>query len=91
MSRKPRATPRELVPGWPNKPASDVSAETARRFAVNLRAAIGDESVRSVAKKAGVNHSTLLGILEGRTWPDLETISKIERGVNHDLWPGRVR
>jgi hypothetical protein len=37
-----------------------------------------------------VHHATLLGILEGQKWPDLETIAKIEEGTGADLWPGRV-
>jgi len=91
MPRIARATPRELVPGWPNSPSENVAAETARRFASKLRDVIGDKSVRSVADRAGLNHSTLLGILEGRTWPDLETITKLEHGTERDLWPGRVK
>lgn len=90
MPRTARATPRELVPGWPDAPADNVAGETARRFAHKLREAIGGKSVRSVADRAGLNHSTLLGILEGRTWPDLETITKLEHGTEQDLWPGRV-
>lgn len=91
MPRTARAKPRELAAGWPDVPAVDLVAEIARRFAVNLREAIGTSSVRSVAASLGLNHSTLLGIMDGQTWPDLETIAKIELGLNRDIWPGRPR
>jgi lambda repressor-like predicted transcriptional regulator len=90
MPRRARATPRELAPAWPDGPANSVEGEVARRFAENLRAVIGTRAVRAVARDAGVNHSTLLGILDGQKWPDLETIAKIEEGTGTDLWPGRL-
>jgi hypothetical protein len=65
--------------------------EVARQFTLNLREAIGTQSIRGAAAAADVNHSTLLGILEGRTWPDLETIAKIEHGLSADVWPGRPK
>jgi hypothetical protein len=91
MPRSARAKPRDLVPTWPEGPATDPVAEVARRFALKLREAIGADSVRAVAARADLHHSTLLSILDGRTWPDLETIAKIERGLGADLWPGRVK
>jgi transcriptional regulator with XRE-family HTH domain len=68
----------------------DPIGEVARHFTLNLREAIGSKSVRGVADAAGINHATLLGILAGRTWPDLATIAKLERGLGVDLWPGRL-
>jgi transcriptional regulator with XRE-family HTH domain len=72
-------------------PALDPTAEVARQLAENLRLAIGDRSVRSVARAADVDHSTIAAILNGRTWPDLYTIAKLERGLGMDLWPGRIK
>ena len=66
----------------------DPSGEVARRFARNLRAAIGENSLRHAAKLTGVDHSTIQSILQGRVWPDLETIAKLERGFDTSLWPG---
>lgn len=92
MARMARKTPAELAPEpWPNRQSDDHVGEVARQFTLNLRKAIGGRSIRAAAEAAGVNHSTLLGILEGRTWPDLETIAKIELGLQADLWPGRLR
>jgi lambda repressor-like predicted transcriptional regulator len=89
MPRSTRAKPRDLVPEWPDGPSADPIAEVARRFAVNLKKVGG--SARSIARASGVHQSTVLGILDGVKWPDLETIAKIELGVQTDLWPGRVK
>jgi hypothetical protein len=61
----------------------------ARRLAVNVEQAIGGRSIRSVAEAAQVDHTTLLGLLRGRSWPDLVTIARLESGLAADLWPGR--
>ncbi|MCU1445499.1 MAG: hypothetical protein JWP54_1157 [Cryobacterium sp.] len=58
-------------------------------FAANLRLAIGERSIRSAADACGMNHATLIGILDGRAWPDMETIAKLEGGLDAALWPGR--
>ena len=69
--------------------SADPIGEVARQFTLNLREAIGDRSLRAAARECGVAHSTILGILEGRAWPDLETIAKLERGLEANIWPGR--
>jgi hypothetical protein len=89
MARTARSSPAELNVGWPDAVGTDAVGEVARLFAVNLRSAIGDRSIRSVALASGVNHATVLGILEGRAWPDLSTIAKLEIGLDAELWPRR--
>jgi len=90
MPRPTRLSPRDHVTDWPESPASDPVAEVARQFAVNLRSAIGATSLRETGTSVGVDHSTILAILQGRSWPDLATIAKLEGGLGIDLWPGRV-
>ena len=90
MSRTTRLKPNELVTAWPDGPARDPIGEVARVFAANLRQAIGSRSIRSAAETCGMNHATLIGILEGRAWPDMETIAKLERGLDEGLWPGHA-
>ena len=86
-----RERPFELAPGpWPETPSPDPVAELARRFALNLAAAVGDTSLRSVGRSTGVAHNTLASILAGRIWPDFSTIAKLELGLDVPLWPGRV-
>ncbi|WP_407943841.1 helix-turn-helix domain-containing protein [Marisediminicola senii] len=45
-------------------------------------------SLRECAQATGVDHSTIQGILQGRSWPDLETIARLESGFGRPLWPG---
>lgn len=52
-SKERRASPATLSPKWPDQPSTNPAGEAARRFAVNLRAAIGDKPVRAVAREAG--------------------------------------
>jgi hypothetical protein len=90
MPRSKRQAPVELAPTpWPEVPSDDPVGEVARRFVVNLRAAMGGRSVRAVAAAAEINHATLLGVLAGRVWPDLATIAKLERGLDAEVWPRR--
>jgi hypothetical protein len=91
VSRPARRSPAELSPApWPAEASADPVAEVARRLVGNLEREIGDRSIRSVADAAGVDHSTLLGLLRGRSWPDLVTIARLEQGLGADLWPGRA-
>lgn len=90
MSRPVRLLPKDLAARWPDLPGDDPFGEVARRFAENLRMAIGNRTLRAVAEEAGLNHTTILAILEGRTWPDLQTLAKLEHGTSVDLWPGRL-
>lgn len=62
------------------------SGEAARLLALRLRDVIGERSLRSVARDTGVDHKTLSGILDGRTWADLETIAKLEYALGEMLW-----
>jgi transcriptional regulator with XRE-family HTH domain len=66
----------------------DNSGEVARRFALNVREALAGRSLRDAEKITGVDHSTIQAILQGKTWPDLDTIAKLERGFGVVLWPG---
>ena len=91
MSRPARPTPRDLADEWPELPSSDPLGEVARQFALNVEAAIGDRSIRAASADAGVDHSTMLSVLRGKSWPDLVTIAKLESGFGVDLWPGRLK
>jgi len=88
MAMKVRDKPSALAPSpWPEMASADPIAEIARQFALNLRDAIGADTVRSVATRTSVGHPTVLNILAGRVWPDLATIAKLERGLQVRLWP----
>jgi len=90
MPRAARPTPEALSPApFPTRPSDDPVAEVARRFARALKAETDATSIRAVADASGINHSTLISILKGRAWPDMQTIAKLELGLETDLWPGR--
>ena len=85
---KERERPFELAPGpWPETPSPDPVAELARRFSINLAAAIGDASIRSVSRLTEVPHNTVAKILTGQVWPDFVTIARLELGLETALWP----
>jgi hypothetical protein len=65
VGNRRRETPAELTEAWPDTPSRDSSGETARKFALNLREAIRDRSVRSVADVAGINEGTIRNVLSG--------------------------
>lgn len=87
MARPFRARPCDLSDNWPDTPSASGVGEVARLFALNLRAAIGERSLRAAAAACDLSHVTLASILDGRVWPDLETIAKLEQGLQTRLWP----
>lgn len=74
---------------WPQGHAVTIEAGYAQDLARNLRDAIGDASLRSVAKRCGIHHTTLSAILTGERWADLVTIARLESGLEVSLWPHR--
>lgn len=58
-------------------------------FVINLLATIGPESVRSVARSAGLDEGTLRRVLAGATWPDLRTVALLEKALEQPLYPRR--
>ncbi|GAA1230541.1 hypothetical protein GCM10009588_04140 [Microbacterium phyllosphaerae] len=87
MERKgPRATPAMHSSKWPDGPSADPAGEAARRFALRLREAIGERSVRSVARDAGLNEGTIRKILSGQSWADFHTIWTLESALGTELY-----
>ena len=87
MANAKRLLPVELCSGWSENPSDNPSTEAVRQFAQNVRGAIGDNSVRSVAAECGLSHVTVLNALNGKSWPDAWTITHLERGLNTEPWP----
>lgn len=71
---------------WPDVASTDTLTEIARAFVLRLQEAMGDESIRAVAARAGISHVTVLKILSGRAWPDLATIARLELALDADLY-----
>ncbi|WP_216892060.1 helix-turn-helix domain-containing protein [Nocardia alni] len=87
MPRPHRLPPRHFTAGWPTTPATSPVAEAVRLLVANLRAAIDQASARDLAARTGVHHSVIARILAGTTWPDAETIARLETGLGVALWP----
>lgn len=81
-----------LVAGdWPDgRIEGSPEAEAVRQFVVALRDAMGESGLRETARAAGINHAALRKLLRGESWPDVVTLSRLERALGTDLWPGRT-
>jgi transcriptional regulator with XRE-family HTH domain len=71
---------------WPERSSVDPIAERARQLALNLREAIGQRSVREIASITGVDRATIGAVLQGKSWPDIVTLAKLEHELG-SLWP----
>jgi hypothetical protein len=88
MARTIRPKPSDLAPGW-SKSGNPIG-EVGRLLALNLQVAIGQRSVRDVARATDVDDMAIHAILGGQSWPDAFTLAKLENGLGVDLWPGRA-
>ena len=78
-------------PDGPYRPEAPPEVYLAAALAIRLNKKIGSESIRYVAKKAGLSPQTLINILTGTTWPDLRTIARLETALNTRLWGNEHR
>jgi len=72
--------------------SDDPALHVAVWLAFNVRNALvaAGLSYRAAQERTGVNHTTIGDIVRGATWPDAETIARLEAGLGVDLWPARV-
>ncbi|WP_336084638.1 helix-turn-helix domain-containing protein [Nocardia sp. SSK8] len=91
MPRPHRLRPRDFTADWPSAPATTAIAEAVRLLATNLRTVLGAISVRDAAVRTGVHHSVIARILAGTSWPDAETIARLETELGVPLWPVLAR
>lgn len=59
----------------------------AAQIAAALEEALQGVNKSAVAAEARIERSTLYKILEGRTWPDALSLSKLELALQTNLWP----
>ena len=78
-------------PEGPFRSGTPAEVYLAAALATRLKNKIGNESIRYVAKKAQLSPQTVLNILNGKTWPDLRTIAKLEVALNTRLWGNEHR
>lgn len=87
MVGSPRKSPAELTPGWPHHKSDDFIAETARQIALVVIEETRDRGLRPLSKLIGANHSTLLNVAEGRTWPSIALVARLEMFLDKPVWP----
>ena len=71
-----------LFPDGPFRLGTPAEVYLAAALATRLKNNIGNESMRYVAKIAQLSPQTVLNVLNGKTWPDLRTITKLEIALN---------
>lgn len=87
IAKEPRAY---LAEGeWPSgqlvgdaPPEARLAAGLARR----LKEAVGERSLRSVARDSGLSVGTVANVVAGRSWGDLVTVARLERALDVELW-----
>ena len=73
---------------WPvGKVEGPAEARYAAEVAKRLATAIEGQSLLSVAREAGLDHTTVRALAEGVRWPDLITIARLEQSLGVRLWP----
>lgn len=90
MGRNQRPKPCEISDQWPDSELEDPVFESVRRYVQALADATGSMSLRQVADKTGVSHTTLAAILKGEAWPDAVTVARTENGLKTRLWYGPI-
>lgn len=90
MVRPKPGSPASLYPGWPDSLDVTVTEhQMIQAMVINLRRERNRyRSVKGVAEKSGLAASTISDILNGNTWPSLETMARLEVGLGVRLWPG---
>ena len=73
-------------PHGPFRPETPPEVYLAAALARRLKMGIWRNSIRYVAKKADISPQTIINILNGKSWPDLRTIAKLENAFNSRLW-----
>ncbi|HEY0119223.1 MAG TPA: helix-turn-helix transcriptional regulator [Cellulomonas sp.] len=94
MARRSRGyrVPREwLAEGeWPGGSFVE-DAPTAVAYAVEISKRLESQleglSKAELARRAGIERTTLYDVLSGRTWPDAVTLAKLEEALQTKLWP----
>ncbi|MFE0135300.1 helix-turn-helix transcriptional regulator [Streptomyces sp. NPDC059037] len=91
-SRAPRELTRDPE-AWPDAVVDDIAAAVVQTIARRMAAALSERGLsrRGAADLLGINRQTIGDVLDGRTWPDVATIARLEAGLNTPLWPPLAR
>ena len=93
MPRNKKMPPRDhLASGdWPDGPLRDDAPSEARQMQTltrRLRTLVrrADRSIYAIARDAGLTPQTIHNALQGKNWPDLVTIHRLEVELAERLW-----
>jgi ribosome-binding protein aMBF1 (putative translation factor) len=91
-SRAPRECAQDPE-AWPHAVVDDVAAAVVQAIARRLADALAERgwSRRTAAGRLGINRQTIADVIEGRCWPDVATVARLEAGLNTVLWPPLAR
>lgn len=93
MAARKYAPPRTWVTAdgeWPLGPFPDDAPPYATVTAAIVRSyreQVGERSLRSVARAAGIDATALGRTLAGETVPDVHTVAVLEAALGAALWP----
>jgi len=78
---------------WPDaqlRQDAPVSAHYGQALAKRLAYALAqsETSLRTLAERAGVSHTTVSRLLAGRVLVDIGTVARIEAALGQEIWPG---
>ena len=65
----------------------DIAVRLRKLVDAKIAKTRGPNSIEDLADEIdGVSHQTIRNIIQGRTWPDLMTIARLERYFDRKLW-----
>lgn len=77
---RPDAPPEALL-------VHDIAKRLKKNVDTKLNKSRTLNSIEDLAEEIdGISHQTIRNIIQGRTWPDLSTIARLERYFNRKLW-----
>ena len=87
--RRPKPADYAAAGTWPDGPLdpdAPPEARLAQGVAQRLEDRLKNMTVYRAAQRSDLNAQTIHNILEGRTWPNLRTLARLEASLNACLW-----
>ena len=78
-------------PTGPLEPNPPPEVRLVRGIVTKLEARNARKDIYETAKRCGLNPQTIYNVLDGKTWPDLATIARLEVHFGVRLWGNEHR
>ena len=74
---------------WTTAETDDPAVRSAQRLAANLAQAMQDQglTLEALAVTAGVSAATISNTRNGRSWPSVLVVARLEDALGTALWP----